>query len=254
MPEGGGLSTGLGEAPVAPLPAPTPTPAAEPFERSRVAGRAGWTWGDSVLVPMGGGVWLMGKRAAIERQVRSTSGSATGELARLARTVGLFDKTVAFVGRQDLMSEAESYLPAAAPGRAPWPEVISPGDWFAVGVELAGDARLRVLVAPSDPARLQGTQTRMSAWRDRFVRSGIAGLVYMREAFTDAQVSARDGLVELDAQVEGDHARLAYARVAGLGLTAAVVAYAFVAAMSSAFGSIGSELGQGLGEEPASPP
>jgi hypothetical protein len=124
--------------------------------------------------------------------------------------------------------------------------VIATGDWFAFGLQLDDGARLRFVVQPSDPTRVQATATRLSGWRDRFVRSGLAGLVYLREAFADAHVTPRSDRVELAAVVEGDRTRLAYARVAGLGMTVAVVVYVFIAAIGSVFGAIGSDLGQGL--------
>jgi hypothetical protein len=247
-PDGGGMpwAQALG-SPSAPPPA---SPPAEPLKRSRVAGRAGWSWGTAVLVPVGGGVWLMGARAAVESLLQTAPAEpsrAHPELASGARDLGLFEQTVAFVGRQDSVTGAGSLLPATGvAGRTPWPEVIATGDWFAFGMQVDAGARLRLVVQPSDPSRVQATATRMSGWRDRFVRSGLAGLVYLREAFADAHVTSRNDRVDLSAVVDDDRTHLAYSRIAGLGMTAAVVAYVFITAIGSVFGAIGSELGQGL--------
>lgn len=239
---------------VAPPPLPPPPPA-EPFQRSRVGGRPGWSMGTTVLLDVGDGVWLMGERAAVEERLRAPAGAHPDhpELLRNAQDLGLFEQTVAFVGRQDSVSEAGALIPASVSGRAPWPEVIGPGDWFALGVQLEGDAHLRLLVEPTNPSRLQATETRLSAWRERFVQSGIAGLVYLREAFADAHVSSRNERVELAADIDGEDARLAYARVSGLGVAVGVVAYVFIAAMGSALGSLGAGLGDATEAAPPSP-
>ena len=253
-PDSGGLSSGAGLGGTGALTAASP-PASEPLKRSRVAGRPGWSWGTSVLVPVGAGVWLMGPRPAVEQLLQTTPAGpgrrAHPELARNAQDVGFFEQTVAFVGRHDSVAEAQSLLPdTGVSGRAPWPEVISTGDWFAFGLQLDDEANLRLLIEPTDPSRVQAIETRLSAWRERLVQSGLAGLVYLREALADARVSSRNDRVELTAVIGRDRVRLAYSRVSGLAVVAAAVAVAFIAVLGSVLGSAGSALGEGL-ESPA---